>query len=165
MDKDLEIITRELLETLEIENSITKVENTSDSRFYTFSDEISNSYKKYGKYSISDIICLVRIERLFDLHFIDEHERDYLIRTYKDYKILDNVICTFELDVLFSDFDEGLSREDYHEMSNKREELASKLDRFGIIEPFRYQEAFIGQIDNDINRLLMAKDKKRSNIR
>ena len=153
MNKDLKVIVEELLETLGIVNSITKVENTSDIHFYA-SEETLNSYKKYGKFSIEDIICLVRIERLFDLHYINEHEKEYLLKTYKDYKILSNVIGTFELDVLFDGSDDvDLSREDYHEMSERRDELTRKLNEFGIIESFNYEEAFFNQIDKDISRV------------
>ena len=160
MDKDLEIITRELLETLEIENSITKVENTSDIHFYISSEETLNSYKKYGKYDIVDIVRLVRIERLFDLHYINERERESLVRAYHDYKILDNVIGTLELDVLFKESEVDLSKDDYYEMSAKREKLAGELQRYGIIEPFNYYDAFMNQIDSEIRG--MKKEKNNS---
>ena len=161
MNKDLEIITRELLETLEIENAITKVENTSDSHFYDYSGETMNSYQKYGKFSIVDIIRFVKIERLFDLHYISASERDSLIQMYKDYKLLDNVIGTFELDVLFGNDDVGLSKEDYDEINIKRNGLFQELNQYGIIEPFHYYDAFINQIDSEIKMLKKEKNNSK----
>ena len=133
MDKDLAVITGELLDTLEIENSVKKVQDVFAD--YGFSPETTKSYKKYGIYNIADIICLVKIERLFDLGYINDEEKKSLIRDYKDYKILDNVIGVYEVDVLFGDSyaEVGLSKEDYYEMSAKREKLADRLNKYGII--------------------------------
>ena len=159
MDKDLEIIAQDLAENLEVACSIMKANDTLNDHTYVNDEDILNSYKKYGGYNIKDIICLIRIDRLFDLKYISDEKRKELIQLYKDYKVLSNVICSIEIDTLFGESDVSLSQDEYHKMCAKSSDMANELRKYGIIESFQYYDAFINQIDSDIRKFA----KKRNN--
>lgn len=159
MDKDLEIIAKDLAENLEVACSIMKTNDTLNDYTYVNDEDILNSYKKYGGYNIDDIICLIRIERLFGLKYISDEKRKELIQLYKDYKVLSNVICSIEIDTLFGESDVSLSRDEYYKMCANLDKMANELGKYGIIESFQYYDAFINQIDSDIRKFA----KKRNN--
>ena len=90
---------------------------------------------KYGDTTISDLICLVRIERLFDLKLIDENQKERLIYIYNEYKEIEtNKKLLVENKLL-------------HDKYNL---IKQKFIELGIIEEFNYEDAFINEIDTKL---------------
>ena len=90
---------------------------------------------KYGDTTITDLICLVRIERLFDLKLIDENQKERLIYIYNEYKELEaNKKLLGENKLLY----------------DKYNLIKQKFIELGIIEEFNYEDAFINEIDTKL---------------
>ena len=157
MKKEIEIILQEILLDLEIRNNITKLSSIDD----TFEDN-KETYSKYKKYTIEDIISLYRIEKLYENNSITSKEKEQLTKLFKDYLILNNVIASSELEVLFNESTICLSKEDYNEMIEKREQIRNTLDKYGILDKFNYEEAFTNQIKKELKHKKLTK-KKNSN--
>lgn len=157
LKKEIEIILQEILLDLEIRNNITKLSSIDD----TFEDN-KETYSKYKKYTIEDIISLYRIEKLYENNSITSEEKEKLTKLFKDYLILNNVISSSELEVLFNESTICLSKEDYHEMIEKREQIRNTLDKYGILDKFNYEEAFTNQIKKELKHKKLTK-KKNSN--
>ncbi len=156
MNKEIELILEEILLDLEIRNNITKISSIDD-----VLENNKETYTKYKKYTIENIISLYRIEKLYEEKFITSEEKEELIKLFKDYLILNNLVASTELEVLFNEPSIGLSKQDYYEMITKREEIRNKLDKYRILDKFNYEEAFTNQIKKELNYKKLT--KKNSN--
>ena len=143
MNKDLNIIVKELCSLLDCQHKVTKVYSEIDHT--PVPENVIDGLVKYGDTTISNLICLVRIERLYDLKIIDENEKEKLIEAYNEYKRLESIIASKK-------FGKFLGKEESDEEYDPRMDelftlIREKLVTLGIIENFNYEQAFINEID------------------
>lgn len=126
--------------------------------YHTLSSDQKNAYQEYKKYSIGSFLCLLKIERLFDLGYIDKAKKELLIDVYNNYKKLNFVTSSGVYYAVLNGTETAISEEEFHNMWAKKNEYGSLLDEYGILEDFNYYDAFINQTDCDIRKFTKKKN-------
>lgn len=157
MNYELNEIIKEMSESLKIKSEVTNVNSVYDIKYYNPPREKERLIKKYENLTISEIIQLKRIDELYEEGIISSEVRKDLLISYKDYKVLNNVIGMIELEVLFGENNTNTSKEDYFNMIIKREALEQILNEYGILDSFDYEEAFLNQINKEIRGRYLTK--------
>lgn len=134
MNEDLKAVVEEICSLIHNHHKGTKVYYELD--YSPVPERLIDGLVKYGDTIISDLIPLIRIERLYDLKIINEKDKQTLIEAYNKFKELE------------SDINSKKHSDEYNPMLEESVNLLrDKLVKLGIIEEFNYEEAFINEID------------------
>lgn len=137
MDKDLSNVICEISTILSCHSQVKTVEQL----LYRMPvpKEIEKSTCKFLDRRIFDIIVLTRIERLYDLKQISKEQKEELLFDYKNYQEL----CENNAKLLSEN-----KRND--DVSKKLRVVYDRLNKYGLLNIFNCEQAFINQIDNEI---------------
>ena len=103
-----------------------------DSKNIIFNNEFTKSQKnKYGDCALDDLVKFLKIERLYDLNMIDDEEKNNLIKTYNDFKLMKRYLKSSE------------ANSDYMK-------VLEALNSYGILDSFDYVDAIICEVDKNI---------------
>ena len=126
--------------------------------YHTLSSDQKNAYQEYKDYSINSFLCLLKIERLFDLGYIDKAKKELLIDAYNIYRKISVFGGKDEFYAMINGKTIAISEEEFRNRWAKKNEYGSLLDEYGILEDFNYYDAFINQTDSDIRKFTKKKN-------
>lgn len=145
MNKDLSIVFEEMCKMID---SYINSTNVGDMFFHLpIPSEQFNSAIGYMKYNFSDMIGILRIERLFELGKISEKTKNSLIDKYKKYK------------EILMNLDKSESDELKKLLEEQKKLIESELSKYGILNNFNIEESIIEEIDKEI----LEEDVKQKN--
>lgn len=117
-------------------------------QYFINTDEDMDIARKFHGYTISEIVCLIRIERLFDLHLITKEEKELLLKEYQEYRSLSLIIRNSFVNKLLNEKEEEIDEN----IRLREKELFIKLNQLGILEDIDYTDAMMHEIDKRLKQ-------------
>jgi len=159
MDKELEQVIKSVGGLTQIKSSITTV----GAYFHHIprSQAEEASITKYSQNTLEELIKFARIEKMCDLGLIDSNKKEELYSDYSEYQKLREIIGEWDREKIISEFEERKPKEmdEDESLREKCKSLKDKLDSYGLMSEFNYEEAVMNQIGNELRQKKIIKKK------